>query len=122
MRRLLLLVTLLAACHTSSAATPDALAELRTAITSEIRSNAQDAHHWQLARDAIAAGVLIGKSRAELEAALGPARACRACKPGDPLSWNVGRLPRLMDGGTPVLVVAFDARGVSVGASTVHEQ
>jgi hypothetical protein len=93
-----------------------------------IRSDDQDAEHWALARRVVDDKLLVGLSRADIAARLGPGQRCDGpwrCGDGldgDDWYYEVGKLPLSMAGGTPVLLVDFDAAGTCIATRTVHTQ
>ncbi len=97
------------------------LTRMRATFGATITSDAQDAAYWKLAREIADQRVVLGWSRDEIAAQLGGAGApCgtsarAAC-------YTLGALPAGYDGGTPILIVDFDAAGTCIGARAVHTQ
>jgi hypothetical protein len=95
----------------------------------QILSDAQDAEYWQLAKDVANSRILVGLSQDQVASRLGGAgtpcgsafdtrnahQIARWC-------YSIGQLPPGTTGGTPVLVVDFDATNVCRSSHAVRTQ
>lgn len=75
----------------------------------------------------LGSGWPLGRTRAELDAVLGPGEPTGSWFPGlgftaDDRFWSIGTLPEGWVGGVPNLVAAFDAEGRCTRASPIHTQ
>lgn len=106
----------------------DLLGRLREALGVTITNDAQDSANWRLAQEVASQRRLVGLRREEIERRIGAGTACGSpwpCGEGygsEDWYYEVGRLPANMVGGTPVLLVDFDAAGTCVASRTVHTQ
>ena len=106
--------------------------------------DAQDREHWRLADEVSARRWLVGHTRVEVRAWLGDGVPCTGrvkaiagtnppavrqtgpmCPDGyesEDWRYDIGRLRKGWDGGTPVLFVDFDATGHCTRTTVLHEQ
>jgi len=92
-----------------------------------IQGNADDAEAVQVLARCLASGELVGRTREDLEAALGPSGPATVFSSSfgytaQDRTWPVGTLPEGWVGGVPNLVVTFGSDGRSERAGMVHTQ
>jgi len=110
----------------SAAATADdpRLMRLRAAMPVTILDDHQDDAYWALTREVADARILVGRARTAVERTLGPGQTCPDgwCNDAGDRVYAVGRLRYGWNGGTPNLIVDYDAGGTCVGTRAMHTQ
>ncbi|MET0794273.1 MAG: hypothetical protein ABW061_22310, partial [Polyangiaceae bacterium] len=111
-----------------SASDQRTLDELRGVFGKTIESATEDAHHWELARRVAESGVLLGWNKTRVAEQLGRGMTCGTWqqRPGedadDRWCYEVGQLPPHTTGGTPVMILDFDEKGVCTSSRAIRTQ
>lgn len=103
------------------------LAKLTSLRGRVLETGAEDAQAWALVRRVARFGLLAGLGRMQAEDALGPSRRCGRIVPVDRagnqwLCYKMGRLPKNVLGGTPILALAFNSSGTCVSSLAWHDE
>lgn len=99
----------------------EVLAKLTSLRGRVLDTGAEDAQAWTLVRRVAKFGLLAGLQREQAENALGPSRRCGRIVSVDRagnqwVCYTMGRLPKNVLGGTPILALAFNASGTCVSS------
>ena len=97
------------------------LAKLTSLRGRVLETGAEDAQAWALVSRVARFGLLAGLQRKQAEDALGPSRRCGRIVSVDRagnqwVCYAMGRLPKNVLGGTPILALAFNASGTCVSS------
>jgi hypothetical protein len=102
------------------------LSELRDVSQTVIENNLQSVECFHVMKRAIASGALLGMRKGALVEWLGPGYRCESLAGhgdgAERVCYNMGHLPKLQQGGIPVLALDFDEDALCTNAIAVHTQ
>jgi len=117
-----------ATARVPSAGDQRTLHALRGAFGRTIGSAAEGANYWELAKRVAESGLLLGWNKTRVAEQLGRGLMCGTWqqRPGEDADerwcYEVGQLPPHTTGGTPVMILDFDEKGLCISSRAVRTQ
>lgn len=112
----------------------DLCREVRAKMKDVIQNDEEDMVAWKAAAALTDSGLLVGKSRGDIEMLLGPGTPCGKYTYGDSYTfqsfgfarddiyYEVGQLPKICVGGVPNIVIGFGKDGRCDKVKMIHTQ